>query len=82
MRFPADDRGFTLGDGLFETLLARRGELVRPEAHLDRLTAGCATLGLPAPDRAFAERLMRRALADAGLGEQRAAVRLTLTAGS
>jgi len=82
MTIPADDRGFTLGDGLFETLLARAGELVRLQAHLERLTDGCAVLGLPAPDRAEAERLMRRTLAEAGLGEARAAVRLTLTAGS
>jgi branched-subunit amino acid aminotransferase/4-amino-4-deoxychorismate lyase len=79
---PSDDRGFTLGDGLFETVLAEGGELVRPDAHVDRLTAGCASLGLPAPDRALALNLMRQALADSGLGEARAAVRLTLTAGS
>ena len=79
---PPDDRGFTLGDGLFETVLAEAGDLVRPDVHLDRLTAGCASLGLPAPDRALALNLMRRALADSGLGEARAAVRLTLTAGS
>jgi branched-chain amino acid aminotransferase/4-amino-4-deoxychorismate lyase len=79
---PADDRGFTLGDGLFETVLARRGELVGLAAHLDRLAAGCAVLGLPPPDRAAAERLMRRALAAAGLEAARAAVRLTLSAGS
>lgn len=82
MSIPADDRGFTLGDGLFETVLARQGELVRLEAHLDRLTGGCAALGLPAPDRTAAERLMRQALEGASLGGQRAAVRLTLTAGS
>lgn len=79
---PPDDRGFTLGDGLFETVLARSGELVWLDAHLDRLTAGCATLGLPAPDRAEAERLMRQALVEAGLSGAQAAVRLTLTAGS
>jgi branched-subunit amino acid aminotransferase/4-amino-4-deoxychorismate lyase len=79
---PPDDRGFTLGDGLFETVLARSGEPVRLDAHLDRLTAGCGSLGLPAPDRAEAERLMRQALVDAGLEATRAAVRLTLTAGS
>jgi branched-chain amino acid aminotransferase/4-amino-4-deoxychorismate lyase len=79
---PADDRGFTLGDGLFETVLARAGELVRADAHLDRLTAGCAALALPPPDRAQAARLMREALAAAGLEGGRAAVRLTLTAGS
>lgn len=79
---PLDDRGFTLGDGLFETVLARRGELVALSAHLDRVSAGCAALGLPRPDRAEAERLMRQALAEAGLEGERAAVRLTVTAGS
>lgn len=79
---PPDDRGFTLGDGLFETLLAEDGRLDRLEAHLDRLSDGCAALGLPSPDRAEAARLMRRALAEAGLEDRRAAVRLTLTAGS
>jgi branched-chain amino acid aminotransferase/4-amino-4-deoxychorismate lyase len=79
---PLDDRGLTLGDGLFETVLARNGELVRLPAHLARLAAGCAALGLPAPAAADAERLMRAALTDAGLAGVRAAVRLTLTAGS
>jgi len=79
---PADDRGFTLGDGLFETVLAIDGALVRPEPHLDRLAAGCATLRLPPPDRAEALRLMHGALRRAALETARAAVRLTLTAGS
>ncbi|MCI3135369.1 aminotransferase class IV [Phenylobacterium aquaticum] len=52
---PLDDRGLLLGDGLFETVLAVNGDLVRLEAHLDRMAAGCAVLGLPAPDRGEAE---------------------------
>ncbi|MBR7621588.1 aminotransferase class IV [Phenylobacterium sp. 20VBR1] len=79
---PLDDRGLLLGDGLFETVLARSGELVALAAHLDRMVAGCVVLGLPAPDRGEAERLMRRALVEAGLETARAAVRLTYTAGS
>jgi branched-chain amino acid aminotransferase/4-amino-4-deoxychorismate lyase len=82
MAIPADDRGFTLGDGLFETVLAAQGDLVRLAAHLERLALGCAVLGLPPPDPSEAERLMRRALHQAGLAGVRAAVRLTLTAGS
>ena len=76
-----DDRGLLLGDGLFETVLSRAGDLVALGAHLDRMTAGCAVLGLPAPDHGEAEALMRRAVAAAGLEGARAAVRLTLTAG-
>ena len=79
---PLDDRGLLLGDGLFETVLSRGGELVALAAHLERMAAGCAVLGLPAPDPGEAESLMRHALADAGLEGARAAVRLTLTAGS
>lgn len=82
MSIPPDDRGFTLGDGLFETVLAVGGELRRADAHLDRLAAGCAELGLPEPDRAHARALMAQALSQAGLVQGRAAVRLTLTAGS
>jgi aminodeoxychorismate lyase len=73
------DRGFTLGDGLFETLLAEAGEIRHVAEHLGRLAAGCAELGLPAPDRGLAERRMREALAD--LGDTRAAVRLSWSAG-
>lgn len=77
---PFDDRGLLLGDGLFETLLAVDGLLVAPGPHLDRMAAGCAALGLPPLDRAGAEQAMAQALA--GLEVPRAAVRLTLTAGS
>ncbi len=74
------DRGFTLGDGLFETLLARDGRLVDRDAHLDRMAAGCLVLGLPPLDRPAATRAMDEALAGAPAGLL--AVRLTLTAGS
>ena len=75
---PLDDRGLLLGDGLFETMLALDGAIPMIEAHLDRLAAGCATLGLPDLDREAARALCRAAPPPTG----RAAVRLTLTAGS
>jgi branched-subunit amino acid aminotransferase/4-amino-4-deoxychorismate lyase len=75
---PLDDRGLLLGDGLFETLLAVDGAIPRIEAHLDRMAAGCAVLGLPALDRESARALCLAAPPAVG----RAAVRLTLTAGS
>ena len=40
------DRGFTLGDGLFETMRVRGGAVLRIERHLSRLRAGAAVLGL------------------------------------
>ena len=76
-----DDRGFTLGDGLFETLLAQDGDLEAWTAHIDRLGAGCRALGLPAPDPELVRRESVRALQAAGLEDARAAVRITWTAG-
>lgn len=80
MRIPLDDRGLTLGDGLFETLLWNGAALEFWPEHFQRLSRGCAHLGLPAPSEAEA---LDQALAAAkALGDQRGAVRLTLTAGS
>ena len=45
------DRGFTLGDGLFETVLIEGGVARELERHIDRMVAGCAVLNLPAPKR-------------------------------
>jgi branched-chain amino acid aminotransferase len=45
------DRGFTLGDGVFETIAVRRGAAPRLAAHLARLRHGLHVIGLPlAPD--------------------------------
>ncbi len=50
-RIDPSDRGFTLGDGLFETTAVRGGKISRLESHLRRLLRGCEVLGLPsAPD--------------------------------
>ncbi len=79
---PADDRGLLLGDGLFETILADNGRLDAFDAHARRLIAGCAVLGLPVPDAADLRRAADAVLAERGLTAERAAVRLTWTAGS
>jgi branched-subunit amino acid aminotransferase/4-amino-4-deoxychorismate lyase len=82
MTLPLDDRGLLLGDGLFETVLAKDGRLVLWDEHIGRMAASCAALGLPGPDVAAARGLCEAAVEAAGLGGVRAAVRLTLTAGS
>jgi branched-chain amino acid aminotransferase/4-amino-4-deoxychorismate lyase len=79
---PIDDRGFLLGDGLFETVLFRAGEPVLWDAHVERLGRGCAALGLPLPDAKTLKAGAARAIRDRRLGAARAAVRLTWTAGS
>jgi len=81
MTMPLDDRGLLLGDGLFETILARNARLVLFEDHMARLTAACASMALNAPNEDEARELCELAIADAGAGP-RLAVRLTMTAGS
>ena len=79
---PIDDRGFLLGDGLFETVLFKDGRPVLWDEHVARLARGCAAIGLPEPDPARLKAAAERAIADRRLGRSRAAVRLTWTAGS
>ena len=75
-----DDRGFTLGHGLFETVLWVEGRLDRWDAHLDRMARSCPVLGLPSPDPAACRREAEAALAAAG-SPARAALRLNWSAG-
>jgi branched-chain amino acid aminotransferase/4-amino-4-deoxychorismate lyase len=77
MSIAPDDRGFTLGHGLFETILSEGGVPRDWDAHLARLARGCGVLGLPAPDPADAGRAARAAAGTMA----RAAVRLTWSAG-
>lgn len=49
VRIDPSDRGFTLGDGVFETIRVVRAEPVRLDRHLARLDAGAASLGIPVP---------------------------------
>ena len=79
---PLDDRGLLLGDGLFETLLFTRGALVLVEDHARRMQDGAAILGIPAPTTSEFVACARVAVEQASLTGARAAVRVTLTAGS
>ncbi len=73
------DRGFTLGDGLFETMRARGGAVLRIERHLSRLRADAAVLGLSLPKDEELADAITRTLAANELAE--AAVRLTVSRG-
>ena len=75
------DRGFTLGHGLFETILWDDRRLDRWDAHLDRLSRGSAVLSLPAPNRLACRDAAEAALVSAG-SPHRAAVRLNWSAGA
>lgn len=82
-RLSPSDRGFLLGDALFETLLAREGNIAFLDAHLIRLAAGANILGIPLP---FSTQHLAVAcdmvLEANGLAEvPRASLRVTLTRG-
>jgi branched-chain amino acid aminotransferase len=80
-RIDPADRGFTLADGLFETLRAYRGKPFRLADHLERLSQGAETLGIPLlfDVPAIAEAVI--AVLEANqLGD--AAIRVTLTRGT
>lgn len=74
------DRGFTLADGLFETMRARGGTVFRLDAHLDRLHAGARVLGIPIPPgmRDHVAAAARTAFTN---GYDHASVRLTVSRG-
>ena len=74
------DRGFTLADGLFETMRARNGVAFRLDAHLARLCSGARLLGIPLPPglRDHVASAVRTAFAS---GYAHASVRLTVTRG-
>ena len=82
------DRGFLLGDGIFETLRARRGVVIDWEAHLTRLheSADALAIELPIADEALRQGI-GELLAAAGLDAPDppvgdAAVRITVSRGS
>lgn len=72
------DRGFTLGDGVFETMRAAGSRVFRWEAHLARLSEGARLLDVPLAGLDLAA-LVRDALTSVRLPQ--AVVRLTLSRG-
>jgi branched-chain amino acid aminotransferase len=77
----AFDRGFTLADGLFETMRAYHGTVFRVDRHLDRLAAGAAVLGIAVPNH-VADTIAAAANTLRALGWLDAALRLTLSRGA
>lgn len=73
------DHGFLVGDGVFETLVARGGSPFTATRHWRRLVASCETVGLTAPSlelclTAIQEAMQANAMLDARL-------RITVTSG-
>jgi len=75
------DRGFLLGDGLFETMRATGGRVLHLDQHLARLGRGAAVLGFELPPRAALADAVRGTLAANDLMGREAVVRLTVSRG-
>jgi branched-chain amino acid aminotransferase len=80
------DRGFQLGDGVFETLRARGGHTTELAEHIARLRGSASALGIELPDdlealvsAGIAELLAAEALAG---GDGDASIRITVSRGS
>ncbi|MCK0209180.1 aminotransferase class IV [Starkeya koreensis] len=71
-----EDRGFTLGDGVFDTALALDGRVFARTRHVDRLIAASTAIGI-AVERALVEKAI-----DAALTDKPSILRTTLTRGS
>jgi len=80
------DRGFQLGDGIFETLRARAGRVTELDEHLARLGRSAAGLDIPLPDEVVTR--IRGGIAELleaeGLGgpEGDASIRITVSRGA
>ncbi len=78
---PVTDRGFRLGDGLFETIALYHGTIYQWEHHVTRLQRGCTTLNIPCPDTHHLATTLQE-LAQQNHHTEQALARITLTRGS
>lgn len=77
------DHGFTVGDGVFETLRLLRGQPFAPTRHIERLRQSAAALALPAPDPDLVAAAMADAIAaNRELLDDHARLRVTYTSGT
>ncbi len=76
------DHGFTVADGVFETLKITGGEAFALTRHVDRLERSAAAMALPAPDRGAVFDAVRETVdANAPLLGDLGRLRITYTAG-
>jgi branched-chain amino acid aminotransferase len=80
MHISALDRGFTLADGIFETMLLRHGRIFRAKQHMERLRRGADVLRIELPDDIG--RWLEHAAHVAARETSEAAIRLTVSRGA
>ena len=82
LALPLNDRGLQLADGLFETVLLRRGIPMLLELHLQRWRRGAELLGLaPPPAKQQLAPLIQEAVRRSDLGATEAVLRLNWSRG-
>ncbi len=72
------DHGLVTGDGCFEVLMARPGEVFALEPHMERLARSAAAMGIPVPTPGRVEAAI---MAVAGTVREESILRVTWTAG-
>ena len=83
LNLPLDDRALLLADGLFETVLIRKGQPQLLQEHLLRWSDGAALLGMDAPPQGDRlEPLIEEAIQRSQLSDADGALRLNWSRGS
>ncbi len=80
VRLSPTDHGFLVGDGVFETLLARNGQTYAVTRHWQRLARSCDAMNLVPPSIELVREAFAKLLEANHLSEAR--LRLTLTSGA
>ena len=75
------DHGWTVGNGVFETLIAYEGKVFAFKRHWERLQHSAAVMGLPVEDEDALREACQSVLIANGLAAGRARVRITVTGG-
>lgn len=76
------DRGFTYGDGLFETIRSYQGKIFAFDLHWERLTNGVQAIGIPfRPGKRYLSECIEKLLRLNNLTASDAYIRLTITRG-
>lgn len=74
----ASDRGLHYGDGVYETLAIKDGQLQHWDRHQQRLIVGCYRLKLPIPDI----KKLEAEINQVGSGQQEAVIKIIVTRGA
>lgn len=76
------DHGFTVGDGVFETILVRDGAPFALTRHLARLQRSMAGLGIDGPSSERVRDAVEAVVSGSGVGTEFSRLRITVTSGA